>query len=76
MALGVVPARFVTHKRWVLLCVCKKMTDDGDGGVNSEKNSRPSKTCSEEFCLCDYKSSPSRVFYNGISVFLGWTRVS
>lgn len=28
MALGVVPARFVAYKRWVLLCVCKKMTNE------------------------------------------------
>lgn len=28
MALGVVPARFVSYKRWVLLCVCKKMTNE------------------------------------------------
>lgn len=25
VALGVVPARFVAHKRRILLCVCKKM---------------------------------------------------
>lgn len=28
VALGVVPARFVAHKRWVLLGVCKKMTKE------------------------------------------------
>lgn len=27
VALRVVPARFVPHKRWVLLCVCKTMTN-------------------------------------------------